>query len=309
MNIADLTTASPAVIDTAWAEALMPVNEMMAKAIIVRTRANHEYKQADRFLDERQSALRERHFAAGDKYTAEADRLAAEAAVQQKLVEAPFKAEWTARGGWTRAYKAGHVHSSTNCSTCHKMGQRTELYWVTELSGMTTDEIAELAGEAACTVCYPNAPVNRPTEIFTPAERATAAERAEKAAKLAAKKADADAKSITDVDGSPLKDARGYIVKTERTARMELTNALADVLLMNGPTYIGRADATEESKAHWARLATEYAAGAAHLAKAIAAKTGETVEEVTAAHQAKADKKQDKLLKEWAKSPHNPANQ
>lgn len=187
---ADLTTATPAQIDTAWAEAVAPAQAKLDKAAALRSRAENRIaywaKRSNGFNTLQAELDRE----AAAVWTAEADALAEEAKAELEATSAPFKAEWSARDGWTRAYKAGHVHSSTNCSTCHKMGQRTELYWVTELSGMTTDEIAELAGEAACTVCYPNAPVSKATQIFTPAERATSAERAEKVAKLDAKKAD-----------------------------------------------------------------------------------------------------------------------
>ena len=78
---------------------------------------------------------------------------------------------------------------------------------------------------------------------------------------------------------------------------------------INGPYYLGREDASEESKLHWVEnILPKYEAAENRLVEAIAAKTGETVAEVLALAQGKADKKWAKSLKDWAKSPYNPAN-
>ena len=79
--------------------------------------------------------------------------------INEVLAEmAPLEARYT---GWTRAFVVpeGHVHSSMNCSTCRAT---TEFGWVTSMSGKTEAEIIEAAGSRACTVCYPNAPVDAP---------------------------------------------------------------------------------------------------------------------------------------------------
>lgn len=60
--------------------------------------------------------------------------------------------------GWTRAYLVpkGHIHSSMHCSSCYPT---TEYVWLTDLSGADESEIIEYAKEVACTVCYPDAPI------------------------------------------------------------------------------------------------------------------------------------------------------
>lgn len=74
---------------------------------------------------------------------------------------APINVEFDDRGGWTRFYlvvssSGGHVHRVLNCSTCYP---RTKYIWLTDESGKSEDEIVERAGDGACTVCYPTAPV------------------------------------------------------------------------------------------------------------------------------------------------------
>jgi hypothetical protein len=94
--------------------------------------------------------------------------------------------EWVRRGRWTRAFLVGntngHVHSSMHCSTCY---DTTEFIWLTEYSDHAEDEIVSDAGERACTVCYPTAPVDvlsRATKIFSPTEKAAQQAREERAA-------------------------------------------------------------------------------------------------------------------------------
>ena len=106
----------------------------------------------------------------------------------------PIEALYT---GWTRAFVVpdGHVHSSMNCSTCYPT---TAFGWVTELSGHNEAEIIEAAGSRACTVCYPNAPVDAPAgRNFHATEVAAQAAREERAAKKAA----ADAKKAANAFG------------------------------------------------------------------------------------------------------------
>jgi len=101
------------------------------------------------------------------------------AELDEKLI--PYDDEFKARGGWPRAYLAlsnrggGHVHSSRNCSTCHKMGRPTTLALVTEYSGADEGKIVADAGYRACTVCFPSAPVgdenSLPTKFLTDEER------------------------------------------------------------------------------------------------------------------------------------------
>lgn len=106
-------------------------------------------------------------------------------------------AEFQARGGWNRAFlvtnNGGHVHRSMDCSTCRPT---TQFHWIVEYADKDESEIVEAAGERACTVCYPTAPVevlSRPTRIFSEDEKARQAAREEREAK----KAERDAAKIT----------------------------------------------------------------------------------------------------------------
>ena len=104
-----------------------------------------------------------------------------------------YEDEYRARGGWTRAFLVtngnGHVHSSMACSTCFPT---TRYHWVTSLSDHDETEVVEAAGERACTVCYPSAPVevlNRPTTLFTPDEEEKQRARAEREQRKAEREA------------------------------------------------------------------------------------------------------------------------
>lgn len=148
--------------------------------------------------------------------------------------EVPFRAEWTRRQGWRRAYlvtnNGGHVHRSTECPTCFPS---TRFEWLTEQSGKDEAEIVELAGERACTVCYPSAPVetrNRPTRLFGEAEIAAQKAREERAAKKAAR--DAEKFVVEGYDGRKW--------ATEFKSVRAVTNAIAselDSLVFYGETH------------------------------------------------------------------------
>jgi hypothetical protein len=93
--------------------------------------------------------------------------------------------------GWSRAFivSGGHVHKTMSCHTCYST---TVFYGVPQCSGMDEDEIVELAGERACTVCYPTAPVDvlkRKTQLFTRDEAEKQRISDERAAKRNAKEA------------------------------------------------------------------------------------------------------------------------
>lgn len=116
------------------------------------------------------------------------------------------------RRPWTRAFLAitngkGHVHTTQDCATCNNGLGRTQFDWRVEYSGAPQEQIVADAGERACTVCYPDAPVdtrNRPTKIFSADEITAAEARIQRAAKMAARDAQKLAKAIT-LDGSELR--------------------------------------------------------------------------------------------------------
>jgi hypothetical protein len=119
---------------------------------------------------------------------------------------ATLDAEWIRRGRWTRAFLVvtsgkGHVHKDMHCSTCF---DTTQYAWLPELSGHDQDEIIVKAGSDACTICYPDAPVealSRPRSVFT-GEEISAQEAREQAAQAkVARLAKKIEKGLTD-DGS-----------------------------------------------------------------------------------------------------------
>lgn len=144
---------------------------------------------------------------------------------------APYDMEFTRRGGWTRYYLvdsdsgSGHVHYDASRSRCSRVPS-TRHYWLTSESGKTAVEVVELAGERACTNCFPDAPVatlSRPSVYRTPSE----AERAERAEEKAAKAAKRAAKAITNPDGSPLRvNLDGYweTIETVTSAQRNLVD-------------------------------------------------------------------------------------
>lgn len=93
---------------------------------------------------------------------------------------------YVSAGGWTRffAVVGGHLHSSRSCSSCFPT---TEFAWMPEYSAQDAAGIVDMAGEFACTVCFPDAPVNKKSMLpMHVAEREAAAERkAEREAKVA----------------------------------------------------------------------------------------------------------------------------
>lgn len=94
----------------------------------------------------------------------------------------PYQAEYLRRP-WSRAFLVvtngqGHVHSSMSCSTCYPT---TRYHWMVEYSGKTQDEIVEAAGERACSICYPDAPVGATgTRMYSPDEIDAQARRVER---------------------------------------------------------------------------------------------------------------------------------
>jgi hypothetical protein len=140
---------------------------------------------------------------------------------------APLTAEYVRRGGWTRAYLVdnadGHVHKTDNCSS-FRVG--THYHWLTELSGQAETEIVELAGERACTICYPSAPVDvlkRPSKLEGPAQAAAREAKAKRDAEKAVRDAKKAEKAIANPDGSPLRGKWG-VIKTTVTAWNELVD-------------------------------------------------------------------------------------
>jgi hypothetical protein len=127
---------------------------------------------------------------------------------------------------WNRAWIVvtdgrGHVHTSTSCTTCYAS---TQFQPLPQCSGLTEEEIVKLAGERACTICYPSAPVEdrlRPTALFSRDEEEAAARRAEREAVRSTK----DAAKLTVFLPGEGKAGRNETFGTVRSARSEALRA------------------------------------------------------------------------------------
>jgi len=164
------------------------------------------------------------------------------------------EAEYSRRGGWTRFWivvnSNGHIHSSMNCTTCFPT---TQYAWLPAISGNTNAEVVELAGEKACTICFPDAPVdvrNRPSQLEEPAKKAAREEREAAKAEREAKKV---AKAIANPDGTVLKLSGrfGNKVYTESEAQRIFVDNLSSLIMdENDERYrIPNREYVEEKKA------------------------------------------------------------
>lgn len=203
----------------------------------------------------------------------------------------PYEAEYARRGGWTRVIvvPGGHVHRWTGC---HTLYWNTQQVWLPEWSGCDEGDIVEAAGDRACTVCYPSAPVavlSRPSRIATPDEQAARDARAAEAAQRDAKATAQAAKAITNPDGSPLRvDSHYAVIKTERTAQIEYVDAIVRAREIRANPDL--------NQPHAASLEAD----AEVILTALAHKRGTTVEDQRAALASKVDAKAKRNAKEAA---------
>src|SRR5699024_5111115 len=124
-----------------------------------------------------------------------------------------LNSKFVERGGWNRAFLAtsggdGHVHNSTDCSTCNKGKTPTQFQWMTNYSGSDEKSIVDDAGYRACTVCYPSAPIgdakSLPTKMLSEEEKEKQIARDERKQK-AADKAQKAKDNAPTASGEPLK--------------------------------------------------------------------------------------------------------
>lgn len=198
----ELTTATPVEIDTALANAYGKIADLTSQQQRLTATVSR--------IDEVEPGSYQSMLPA---YSPEnrAKLVGEIAALQERIQEIlqaevyPSEAQYHARR-WTRYYLVdntnGHVHKDTHCSTCFP---DTRYAWLVEQSGMSAEDLVNLAGEKACTVCFPWAPVDvlkQKTRLEAPERKAARLEREAKKAAAAAKKA---AKAIADADGGPLR--------------------------------------------------------------------------------------------------------
>jgi hypothetical protein len=315
----NLTTATPVEIDTVlsqiWdreASAQMRIanykrGESEIYATIEKIKSGARLVQYRTALDGIE--LMEKLALLGRHIVAEGNKLAA---AQAEAL--PYENEYVRRGGWNRVFLAkshgGHAHNGQECSTCHNGEYRTQFAWLVRYSGQDEDTIVADAGKRACTTCYPSAPVNaKGTKMFTPDEEEAQRAREEREAERARKAREAADKSITTPEGEKLYAGKDHdswdVCKTLRTAEIAATDALLDFLLdqtrQNDPEW-----AHYFERKSYARHQMENTRHAWYLIRAIANKKGLTFQEVFETHEKKAQAKQRKIEREWAKDTRNP---
>ena len=106
------------------------------------------------------SATASERVASMKRYKKDGDRDLLEAIDTAASAREEFLAENKKFAGWSRFFlvnnKGGHIHSSTNCSTCN---YRTSFSWLTNLAAMTGEDAVDEFGAILCSVCFPGAPV------------------------------------------------------------------------------------------------------------------------------------------------------
>ncbi|WP_086667058.1 hypothetical protein [Lentzea kentuckyensis] len=209
MPINNLAKASPNEIDAELARLNVELTKAEQTLVALRKRRRDRIERGEVDLADELVVQIEQACSAAD---------ACEAAAM------PFEQEFTRRGGWTRAWlvlnTGGHVHRTTACRTCFPT---TKFAWLTHLSGRDEVEIVDLAGKAACTECYPSAPVevrNQPSRIKTSEQLAQSAGREQRARAKAAK-------AISSPDGTPLRTKHCGLIETEFTARRSYADLLS----------------------------------------------------------------------------------
>lgn len=122
---------------------------------------------------------------------------------------------------WNRAWivSGGHVHNTP--VGCPGFKYNTQVHLLPECSGLTQDEIVDLAGERACTHCYPSAPLSalqQASKLFAPDEAA-------KTLKVAEKRSKADEKRTKEVRIQTGPNSQ-QIFGTVRSAKIEAANEI-----------------------------------------------------------------------------------
>jgi hypothetical protein len=254
---------TPVIIDTEIAEVMKAIDTKRSRIYLLNERIAYNKKHA--WLS-RETETKE----------IERDKLDKEVA---ELVEKLRTLE-SFYTGWSRAFLVrnsnGHIHKSRECGTCF---DTTQYVWLTDMSGRDELEIAFLAGEKACTICYAHAP----SSYFLRESGLEDPEVTEARLARQARKAEIEAKrqktGIWNPDGTPLVVLEYAFsrykteVKAERTAQSIAVNMLVGIQSMaRSPEDIERSKDAIET-----------------ILIALAHKRGTSVEEQRALIQTKAD--------------------
>jgi len=151
----ELEGLSPAEVDEKWERALGPARRLEGQLAAARKLlARYERELA---MGRQLAAWQQRDF---DEDKERAAQLTEDFKAEFEKANAPFKAEWDRRGGWTRYYlvPGGHLHYY-NCHTLTP-GQ-TLVGLLYEASGLDAAEVVGKYQVTACTHCFPDAPVAR----------------------------------------------------------------------------------------------------------------------------------------------------
>lgn len=244
----DYKGMTPAEIDNILVKAMTTAAESEA---IIETRTKHveifEGRIAQYSMDYLQKGENAKYFAKkkeeAQKNLDEVREMLAKArenAAASKVVMADIADEFSRRGGWARYFIVtnvnGHIHNSMRCPTCFPT---TVFAWLPDQAGMTAKELVKLAGEAACTVCFPDAPVDvlrQPSKLDAPERKAAREKREQEKAERERIKAE---KAITNADGSVVKLSGkwGEKVRTVATAERILVSNLTDKLAIDAGKY------------------------------------------------------------------------
>ncbi|QAY16149.1 hypothetical protein SEA_SONALI_37 [Arthrobacter phage Sonali] len=157
-------------------------------------------------------------------------------------------------GDWSRFVLVpnGHLHRGFGCST---LRWTTQTGLMPEFSGADEAEVVELAGEVACTVCFPSAPVNRPSML--PVHVKEREEAAKAKAEKEATKTKADAEKVT---------VGRQVYKTLRAAENAISWEMENVV---SRTWMNAQD--EAHRAHLDNLVAEDRGAVEAIADAIQA--------------------------------------
>lgn len=245
----DYSTMSPVEVDTILVKAMRDNAESTGKIDVLRHRIgifNERIAQFDQpYL---KIGKNEAYYAKKTAETKEALATTisglerAETTVAEtRVVIREISDEFDSRGGWTRYFLVmntnGHVHTSTHCSTTFPT---TQWAWLPEQAGLSSEELVGMAGEGACTVCFPDAPIDqlrKPNTLDAP-ERREAREQREK--EKAERERVKQEKSITAPDGSVLRTPGRWGTKIKTVAEAQrriLVSNLADFIALDAGKY------------------------------------------------------------------------